>query len=148
MILRPSRWGPTVVPTTSTWSLGMSLGSTPTCLATPSARPGIAFAVPTALPPPLPGRCGPPGTGGTDIAHQAALLAHGIAEGQHFLEGNERTALVCLIAFLGLNGYRLTAPQAERFRWMVDLSGAGHPDTLVGELARRIRADLVRDTVP
>ncbi len=86
--------------------------------------------------------------GGADIAHQAALLAHGIAEGQHFLEGNKRTALVCLTAFLALNGYRLTAPQAERFRWMVDLSGAGHPDTLGGEFAGRIRADLVRDTVP
>ena len=86
--------------------------------------------------------------GGIDIAHQAALLAHGIAEGQHFLEGNKRTALVCLTAFLGLNGYHLTVPQAERFRWMVDLSGTGHPDTLVGELARRIRAGLAPDTVP
>ncbi len=86
--------------------------------------------------------------GGADIAHQAALLAHGIAEGQHFLEGNKRTALVCLITFLGLNGYRLTAPQAERFRWMVDLSHADDPDTLVGELARRIRVGLAPNTNP
>jgi death-on-curing protein len=83
--------------------------------------------------------------GGADIAHQAVLLAHGIAEGQHFLEGNKRIALVCLTAFLGLNGYRLTAPQAERFRWMVGLSGSGDPDTLVEELAGRIRACLLPD---
>ncbi len=86
--------------------------------------------------------------GGADIAHQAALLAHGIAEGQHFLEGNKRTVLVCLTAFLGLNGYRLTAPQAERFRWMVGLSSPGDPDTLVEELAGRIRPCLVADTGP
>lgn len=85
---------------------------------------------------------------GADIAHQAALLAHGIAEGQHFLDGNKRTALVCLTAFLGINGYRLTASQAERFRWMVELSGPGDPDTLVEELAGRIRACLVPDMGP
>ncbi len=86
--------------------------------------------------------------GGADIAHQAALLAHGIAEGQHFLEGNKRAALVCLTAFLGLNGYRLTAPQAERFRWMVGLSRSGDPDMLVEELAGRIRESLVSLTGP
>lgn len=86
--------------------------------------------------------------GGADISQQAALLAHGIAEGQHFLEGNKRTALVCLTAFLGLNGYRLTAPQAERFRWMVGLSRGGDPDMLVEELAGRIRESLVSLTGP
>ncbi|MDP9350293.1 MAG: Fic family protein [Chloroflexota bacterium] len=86
--------------------------------------------------------------GGTDIAHQAALLAHGIAEGQYFLEGNKRTPLVCLTAFLGLNAYRLTAPQAERFRWMVGLSRGGDPDVVVEELAGRIRESLVSLTGP
>ena len=64
--------------------------------------------------------------GGADIAHQAALLAHGIAEGQHFL----------------------TASQAERFRWMVGLSGPGDPDTVVAEFAGWIRECLVPDTGP
>ena len=85
---------------------------------------------------------------GGDIAYQAALLAHGIAEGQHFLEGNKRTALVCLTTFLGINGYRFTASQAERFRWMVDLSGPGDPDTVVAEFAGWIRECLVPDTGP
>ena len=85
---------------------------------------------------------------GADIAHQAALLAHGIAEGQHFLEGNKRTALVCLTAFLRINGYRLTASQAERFRWVVGLSGPGDPDTVVEELVGRIRDCLVPDMGP
>src|SRR5260370_7876398 len=41
--------------------------------------------------------------GNADIALQAAALAHGIAEGQHFLEGNKRDALVAIPPFLPLN---------------------------------------------
>lgn len=39
-----------------------------------------------------------------DLALQAAVLAHGIAEGQVFLDGNKRTALAALTMFLALNG--------------------------------------------
>jgi prophage maintenance system killer protein len=34
-----------------------------------------------------------------DIAMQAAVLAHGIAEGQLFIDGNKRTALAALRLF-------------------------------------------------
>lgn len=44
-----------------------------------------------------------------DLALQAATLAHGIAEGQAFLDGNKRTALVSMETFLLLNGQCLTA---------------------------------------
>lgn len=75
---------------------------------------------------------------GMDMAYQAAVLAHGIAEGQHFLEGNKRTALVALSAFLSLNGFALAASQRERFEWIRDLSKPGDEDTQIEELANQI----------
>ena len=74
-----------------------------------------------------------------DIALQAAVLAHGIAEGQHFLEGNKRTALVALRTFLAINGYDVDASQRERADWIVSLSQGA----TVQQLAARIRAALV-----
>lgn len=41
-----------------------------------------------------------------DLALQAAALAHGIAEGQHFIDANKRMALVAMRTFLLINGYR------------------------------------------
>jgi death-on-curing protein len=70
---------------------------------------------------------------------QAAALAHGIAESQPFIEGNKRTALTALRAFLLANGCQVTASQAERFRWMLRLSEG----ETVEELAANIRTSLV-----
>ena len=77
--------------------------------------------------------------GEADLAHQAALLAHGIAETQPFIEGNKRTALAVLRAFLLVNGYQVTASQSERMSWMIRLSAGAS----VEELADQIRACLV-----
>ena len=41
------------------------------------------------------------------------MLAHGIAEGQHFLDGNKRTALVAMLTFLEINGLRVKASDHE-----------------------------------
>ncbi len=76
---------------------------------------------------------------GADLATQAAVLVHGIAERQPFIEGNKRTALVSLIAFLRLNGHDLAASEDERFQWMHDLAAGMAVDTL----AARIRTRLV-----
>ncbi|MDQ2911595.1 MAG: type II toxin-antitoxin system death-on-curing family toxin [Actinomycetota bacterium] len=46
---------------------------------------------------------------GADLSLQAAVLAHGIAEGQPFLDGNKRLALVAMLTFLEANGYRIEA---------------------------------------
>ncbi len=59
---------------------------------------------------------------GADIALQAAVLVHGIAEGQPFIEGNKRTAYVACILFLEENSYLLTAPQLDVQGWVKDLS--------------------------
>jgi death-on-curing protein len=75
---------------------------------------------------------------GADISLQAAVLAHGIAEGQHFLEGNKRTALVALHTFISINGYTIDASQEERASWIISL-GQG---ATVDQLAQRVRTAL------
>jgi len=65
---------------------------------------------------------------------QAAVLAHGIAEGQYFVEGNKRTALVALITFLTINGIALTADQETRERWIIGLAEGLTPEQLADEI--------------
>jgi death-on-curing protein len=71
-----------------------------------------------------------------DIALQAAVLAHGIAEGQHFLDGNKRTALVALRTFLAINGYAINASQEQRAAWIISVSEG----VAIDQLALQIRA--------
>lgn len=79
---------------------------------------------------------------GADLALQTAVLAHGIAEGQHFVEGNKRTAYFAAITFLGANGFSLDAPQMEVQNWIEELSQGLNEE----ELASRIRPVLVEDS--
>ncbi len=73
-----------------------------------------------------------------DLALQAAVLAHALAEGQVFVDGNKRTALIAMDAFLEANGYALDVSQETLAAWMVDLStGLG-----AEELADRLRGSL------
>jgi death-on-curing protein len=74
-----------------------------------------------------------------DLSLQAAVLAHGIAEGQYFIEGNKRVALESMRTFLLINGYQLTASQEDRAAWILDLSEGGTAE----ELGERIRAALM-----
>lgn len=69
-----------------------------------------------------------------DISLQAAVLAHGIAESQPFIEGNKRTALEATRVFLRLNGYRIAAPPLLYARWILELSADKTVDELAGQL--------------
>jgi len=51
--------------------------------------------------------------GKPDFADLAAAYATGLAKGHAFVDGNKRAAFLAVGLFLGLNGLRLTAPQAE-----------------------------------
>jgi len=57
-----------------------------------------------------------------DLAMQAAILAHAVAEGQYFVEGNKRTALAACLTFLRVNGHASTASQQELATWVLELS--------------------------
>lgn len=76
--------------------------------------------------------------GGADLATQAAVLGHGIAESQVFIDGNKRTAWAALRTFLNVNGYDVTASQAERAEWILELSAGGTAEGL----AHHIRGAL------
>lgn len=66
---------------------------------------------------------------------QAAVLAHGIAEGQSFLDGNKRAALIAMLTFLEVNGIRIDAPDPELADWIISLSAGATPE----DLASRVR---------
>ncbi len=71
---------------------------------------------------------------------QRAVLAHGIAEGQLFIDANKRTALAALRTFLRFNGWEVKASQQERADWVMNLTRGTTPK----ELAERLRSILVR----
>jgi death on curing protein len=76
--------------------------------------------------------------GDPDIAHLAAVLAHGLAEGQLFVDGNKRTAFLAMAVFLDRNGYELHAGDEEMALWIIELSCGGG----VERLAELVRAAL------
>ncbi len=73
-----------------------------------------------------------------DIALQAAVLAHGLAEGQQFIDGNKRTALVAMLTFLEVNGFRVEANDPEMARWILSFSTGASP----GDVAKLLRPAL------
>jgi death-on-curing protein len=67
----------------------------------------------------------------------AAAYAYGIARNHPFVDGNKRTAAVVSETFLVLNGYRLTASDAEVVVAFLSLAG--------GELSEEEMAAWFRD---
>lgn len=65
-----------------------------------------------------------------DLALQAAVLAHGIAEGQQFVDGNKRTALIAMLTFLEINGWRIEASDPELADWILSFSAGATPETV------------------
>ncbi|MHB8620865.1 MAG: type II toxin-antitoxin system death-on-curing family toxin [Chloroflexota bacterium] len=75
-----------------------------------------------------------------DLPIQAAVLAHAVAEGQYFLEGNKRLAFAAMHQFLLVNGYALGHDNPLEMRdWIIDLSRG----LTVRELGQRIAAHVV-----
>ena len=77
--------------------------------------------------------------GKPDAAALAAAYAFGIARNHPFVDGNKRTSLVVSETFLILNGYRLTASDAELVVAFVALAA--------GELSEEETADWFRERV-
>jgi death on curing protein len=75
-----------------------------------------------------------------DLALQAAVLAHGIAEGQQFIDGNKRTALIGMLAFLEINGWRVEASDSELAEWILSFSAGATPETIAQLLTSAMRS--------
>lgn len=57
-----------------------------------------------------------------DVAELAAAYGHGLAQNHPFVDGNKRAAFLSVGLFLGLNGWRLNASQAEATVAMFELA--------------------------
>jgi death-on-curing protein len=57
-----------------------------------------------------------------DIAHMAAAYLFHLATTQGFLDGNKRTALICMSTFLELNGYVVHVPEPEMYELVMDVA--------------------------
>ena len=79
------------------------------------------------------------GYGEPDVADLAAAYAFDIARNHPFVDGNKRTAAVVSETFLMLNGYELTATDAELVVAFVALAG--------GELSEVEMADWFRQHI-
>ncbi len=74
-----------------------------------------------------------------DLALQAAVLAHGIAEGQQFIDGNKRAALVVMLTFLEINGWRVEASDPELADWILSFSAGATSGTVATILRPAMR---------
>jgi death-on-curing protein len=74
-----------------------------------------------------------------DLALLAAVLAHAIAEGQHFIDGNKRTALIAMLTFLEINGWHIEASDPELADWILSFSTGATPEAVAKHIASAIR---------
>lgn len=49
----------------------------------------------------------------SDLMRLAAAYGYGLARNHAFIDGNKRVAFQVMYVFLGLNGYRISAPEPE-----------------------------------
>jgi death-on-curing protein len=71
---------------------------------------------------------------GADIGSQAAIVAHGIAQGQCFLDGNKRTALIAMTTSLALNGWDVGLADTRLAELILGFAHRALPDTLADAL--------------
>ncbi len=75
-----------------------------------------------------------------DLASQAAILAHGIAQSQSFIDGNKRTALIAMTTFLATNGWDVGMPDPELAQRIIDFARGADPEDLAGPLRGSLSA--------
>ena len=83
---------------------------------------------------------------GTDtyatLDEKAAALVHSLVSHHALVDGNKRLGLAGLIAFLGVNGWRLAWTNTEAFDFIVAIASGQLADS--AEIADRIRAALAK----
>lgn len=74
------------------------------------------------------------------LEEKASALLHSLARNHALVDGNKRLALAATIAFLGLNGYRLTITNDEAYTLVIEVASGLLDD--VADIAGRIRASI------
>ncbi|MCA0437482.1 MAG: type II toxin-antitoxin system death-on-curing family toxin [Austwickia sp.] len=82
-------------------------------LAAAAARPAAGFADGEAYP---------------TLLEKAAALVHSVVTNHALVDGNKRLGLAALIAFLGVNGVRLTATNDEAYDLICRIADGRHAD--------------------
>ena len=59
----------------------------------------------------------------SDLCSLAASYGFGIAKNHPFVDGNKRVAFQAMYLFLGLNGFRIDAPEEEVVHLILSLAG-------------------------
>ena len=72
-----------------------------------------------------------------DVTTKAAALVASLVKNHAFVDGNKRTALVCMRLFLALNDEQVTASDDEKFLLIIDIAEGRLDD--VDAIARRLR---------
>ncbi len=75
-----------------------------------------------------------------DLPQKAAALMHSLARGHPLLDGNKRLALAGAIAFVGVNGFRLTLTNDDAYDLTIAVA-VGDLDE-VTSIAERLRPAL------
>ncbi|HEY8729192.1 MAG TPA: type II toxin-antitoxin system death-on-curing family toxin [Acidothermaceae bacterium] len=87
--------------------------------------------------------------GGNDaygsLEEKAAALLHSLARNHALVDGNKRLALAATIAFLGINGRRLTFSNDDVYDLVISVAAGGLDD--VHDIAFRIRNASERSPV-
>ncbi len=73
-----------------------------------------------------------------DLHIKAAALVHSVTKNHALIDGNKRLGLAALIAFLGINGQRLTMTNDEAYDFIMAIA-AGRRESVI-ELAEILRA--------
>lgn len=71
------------------------------------------------------------------LEEKAAALLHSIARNHALVDGNKRLALAAAVAFLGINGRRLTLTNDEAYELVIAVAAGQLRE--IAELADRIR---------
>lgn len=58
----------------------------------------------------------------TTLFEMAGAYLYGICRNHAFVDGNKRTALACALAFLGLNGIRVNAPEDDLYDLVIGVA--------------------------
>lgn len=72
-----------------------------------------------------------------DLAALAAAYGYGLARNHPYHDGNKRVAFVVMAVFLGLNGFRFTAGEAEVVTTIVALASGELEEHTLAEWIRR-----------
>jgi death on curing protein len=73
-----------------------------------------------------------------DLCLKAAALLHSLARNHALADGNERLAWTACQTFLAINGHWISAPEDDRFEFVIQVATGALPD--LDKIAEQLRA--------